>query len=474
MLNKTFKCLNEKVACELMKKRFFTILVILILFAPLLVYKAEGGIWDPFHSKEEKIVMWKELWDGHPNANYISVGETYAGNDICLFMAGNPSGGRILFDGEMHGIEDKGSELLFLMAEWLLESGDPKATRILAGNHILFIPQLNDQDTRGNANTEICPYGVDLNRNFETGWRESSPSSETYGGPYPLSEPETQVLRSVFSTYKPTFYVNMHCGAGPYAAYYRDSDTALTQEVISRTNTISATMGISPYRISSLGSHGFAIGDAVALGVKSAWLIETVGLATAWRHLQEHYEELVNTYLPKCLALFIAMAESCESAPAAPEILNVTQHPPGDTLYISGPVTVNVTVESPIGIKQVFITYTKDNQGDYIVYMTNIEGNKWSGQIPPMSNGTTVTYTITAEDTLGNQISTDPYSYTVIDSVIPEFSLSTILILLTILSLVIPIAKRYHKQRILLQRNLQQTSKRKETKCPTAYMCAGA
>ena len=320
-----------------MNRRLLTVFVILVLSLTVPISGAANGIYDPFHTKEEKIVMWKELWDAHSNADYICIGKTYDGNDIWLFMAGNTSGGRILWDGEMHGNEDKGSELLFLMAAWLLESGDPEATRILQGNHVLFIPQLNDQDGRGNANTEISPYGVDLNRNFETGWWLASPSDDTYGGPYALSEPETQVLRNVFSTLKPTFYVNMHAGAGPYAAYYRNSDTALTQKVISRTNAISAAMGISPYRNPSFDSQGFAIGDAIALGVKSAWLIESVGQATAWRHLPEHYEELVKIYLPKCLALFIAMAESCSSEPSALETGDITQYSSeGNTVYASG------------------------------------------------------------------------------------------------------------------------------------------
>lgn len=424
-------------------QRFIAIFAIAILFSVFLISIAECDIWDPFHTKEEKIIMWKELWDTHPKANYTSIGKTYAGNDIWLFTAGNSTGGRILWDGEMHGNEDKGSEILFLIAEWLLESGDPEAIRILQWNHILFISQLNDQDGRGNANTEISSYGVDLNRNFETGWELASPTRDVYGGPYPLSEPETNVLRDVFSTYEPIFYVNMHCGAGPYAAYHRNSDTSLTQETISRTNAICASKGISPYRNPSFGSQGFAIGDAIALGVESAWLIETVGEDTAWRHLPEHYEELVNVYFPKCLALFIAMAETCSNAPPAPEILNITQHPPGNVVYSCGPVTVNATIKSPFNLTQVFVSYTKNSQGNYPIFMTNIEADKWSGQIPSMSNGTIINYTITAYDSLNNRITSETYGYQTSDSIIPEFSLNTILILFTISSLFIIVVKRY-------------------------------
>lgn len=428
-----------------LKKRFITFSIITIIFSSTLIPLAKCDIWDPFHNKEEKINMWKNLWDTNPNAYYISIGKTYAGNDIWLFTAGNSTGGRILLDGEMHGNEDKGSEILFLMAEWLLESDDPEAIRILEWNNILFIPQLNDQDGRGNANTEISSYGVDLNRNFETGWELASPTRDVYGGPYPLSEPETNVLREIFSTYEPTFYVNMHCGAGPYAAYHRNSSTNLTQETISRTNTICESMKISPYRNPSFGSQGFAIGDAIALGVESAWLIETVGIDTAWRHLPEHYDELVSIYFPKCLALFIAMAETCSNAPPTPEILNITQNPSGNLVYSTGPVTVNATVKSPMNITQVFIFYTKNSQGNYPIVMTNIEGDKWRGKIPPMSNGTIINYTLTAYDSLNNRITTEIYGYQTSDSVIPEFSIITILILFIILSLFIDIVKKRFK-----------------------------
>jgi predicted deacylase len=118
----------------------------------------QGDIYDPFHSKQEKIDLWKTLWNSHNGAQYFSVGKTYGGEDIWMFTVGNPEGGRVLWDGELHGNEDKGSELLFLMATWLLESGDKYAARILQDNYVMFIPIVNSNNTRGNGDTQQSPF----------------------------------------------------------------------------------------------------------------------------------------------------------------------------------------------------------------------------------------------------------------------------------------------------------------------------
>ena len=411
-----------------MKAIFFVIIPMIILLLTANINMVYSDEWDPFHTKEEKINMWKDLWDSNSKTNYKSIGKTYAGNDIWLFSVGNSSGGRILFDGEMHGNEDKGSELLYLLAQWLLESSDPEAERILQWNYILFIPQLNDQNDRGNANTQISPYGVDINRNFETGWWLASPNDDTYGGPYPLSEPETNILRQVFLDYEPTFYVNMHCGAGPYAAYSRNSNTQLTQEVISRTNSLCQSMQISPYRNPAFGSQGYAIGDAIELGVKSAWLIETVGQETAWKHLPEHYQELEKIYLPKCLALFIAMAETCSDAPAPITILEINQNPP-NAIQTTDTVIINAIIQNTTQVTQVLLNYNTGTTINYKTYMQNDEKGEWSGKISPTQTGTTVTYTIEINDNLGTTITSEPVSYEVTDSTIPEFSPNFILII---------------------------------------------
>ena len=211
----------------------------------------------------------------------------------------------------------------------------------------MFMPAINSRDTRGNGDTKDSDNGVDLNRNFQTGWHETNSEDDTYSGPYALSEPETQVMRTVFSTYRPTFYVNMHCGGGPYAAYYNAGNTILAQQVLTRTQAIAQEMKIAPYRTVTFGSEGYAIGDAAALGVQSTWLIEAVGASTAWRHLPKHYEELQTIYFPKCLALLVAMCEISGSYTAPTPTIFPAPTPTNAPTPIATPTPTPLITPSP-------------------------------------------------------------------------------------------------------------------------------
>jgi len=384
------------------KARTAFFLVLTLLSVTLL--QSRSGVFDPFHTKEEKTAMWEKLWDSHANTEYFSVGKSYDGSDILLFVAGNQAGGRVLWDSEIHGNEDKGSEILFLLAKWLLESNTSQANKILEQNYVMFIPMVNNQNVRGNGDTEISAYGVDLNRNFETGWRKSSPSDDTYSGPDPISEPETRVMRNIFSTYQPTFYVNLHCGAGPYASFYNGSNFSLSENLKNTTNQICEELGITPYRTISFDSNGYAIGDAVLLGVQSAWLIETVGEETAWRHLPENYDEIVDTYFPKCLVIFRAMCELSPPPSDQPaKILFINQTPSPNAVHSQNSVTVQATITpSRAGTKNVNLFYTIDSMNQFQINMTRISNSVWTGSIPSFSQATSITYFVTVEDNAGN------------------------------------------------------------------------
>ena len=325
-----------------MHLKTLTVCFLIMALLAVNIPSGECDIYDPFHTKQEKTDMWKTLWSSYPNTEYFPVGNYYNGEEMLMFAAGNITGGKVLWDAEMHGNEDKGAEILYLIAQWLLETNSSQTQKILQENYVMFIPMVNNQIGRGNGDTSISEFGVDLNRNFQTGWQKSDPADDTYSGPNPLSEPETNVIREVFLSYQPLFYVNLHCGAGPYSSYYNFGNTALSINAKNRAEQIAGEMGITPYRTISFGSNGYAIGDASELGVQSTWLIETVGSSTAWKHLPQHYDELVDTYYPKCLAIFIAMCE-LSSPLYQPPKENVNQNPSQNHLPTKDSTSVKPT-----------------------------------------------------------------------------------------------------------------------------------
>jgi hypothetical protein len=270
---------------------------ILVCLSLCAIPPVQASIWAPFHTKTEMNNMFKSLCERHPaQASYVSIGKSVLEWDIWLFRFGNSSGSTVLWDGQMHGNEDYGSEILWLIAQWLF-SGDSRAQRILENNYILMVPVVNI-DVWGRYNAR----DVNLNRNFETGWNKGA----EHPGSSPFSEPETQALRKVFTDYKPDFYVNLHQGSNGYFSYYSGSNLTVASQVTNRARQIANELGVNPYRVHSMGSSGYAIGDAYSLANASSWLAE---VDPKWIHTDVEWNRIVDEMYPKCLAMFIAMCE---------------------------------------------------------------------------------------------------------------------------------------------------------------------
>jgi hypothetical protein len=81
----------------------------------------------------------------------------------------------------------------------------------------------NLRDNNGNGETEVGD-GIDLNRNFPNHWNydeegsSSAPSSDTYRGPAPVSEPETAAMKGLLDRIGFAFQVNYH-SAGEWLLY---------------------------------------------------------------------------------------------------------------------------------------------------------------------------------------------------------------------------------------------------------------
>ena len=253
---------------------FLSILFLAFIFpASMLPYAVQAAF--PYRDYDPLITAFISLAQAHPQImTYQTVGKTVLGEDIIMFTIGNPNGGRVLFDGAIHGTEAIGSELLYSYSEWLLESHDTLAEDILETTYTLMIPVVNtdkENYARKNAN------GVDLNRNFANGWSNSgstNPDSDQYRGPAPLSEPESQTLVNVFESFKPSFYVNLHMWAGPYYAGCRYGNATYYSVLVNETRTLSKQRGVTPFPYyGEFGGAGMAIDDAAHAGITS-FLIE--------------------------------------------------------------------------------------------------------------------------------------------------------------------------------------------------------
>jgi parallel beta-helix repeat protein len=120
-----------------------------------------------------------------------------------------------------------------------------------------------------------------------------------------------------------------------------------------------------------------------------------------------------------------------------PNITDVIQYPPEDNVQSDNLVEVNATVVDNFETGSVFLNYTTNNGTWFSVEMSPIVDNIWSATIPGFPDGTTVNYTIIAEDSAGNVITSEDLAYTLQYNVVPEFSAYVALLLMITASLAV-------------------------------------
>jgi murein peptide amidase A len=127
------------------------------------------------------------------------VGQSARGRPIrAVFAQGQKDGPLVLVVGCIHGNEPGGLEI----AEKLGGVAPP-------AGELVVVPNLNPDglalDTRTNAR------GVDLNRNFASGWRPSgAPGDPEHSGPRPFSEPESRLARRLIRRLRPDVTIWFH------------------------------------------------------------------------------------------------------------------------------------------------------------------------------------------------------------------------------------------------------------------------
>lgn len=203
-----------------------------------------------FHTLKE--IQWefdimKEKYPEYFEASEV-IGKSVEDRDIHAYCFGNKSKPEILLTGLHHAREPIGATMILYFLWKLMElaaSGDQEAEYLLHERAIWVIPVINPDGWLYNysrypdggglwrknrqlvaSTEEDSTYGVDLNRNYgpydywnaPNNGSSTRPSSSSYRGTYPFSEPELQAVRDFCLEHEFLFALNYH-SYGNYLIY---------------------------------------------------------------------------------------------------------------------------------------------------------------------------------------------------------------------------------------------------------------
>ncbi len=210
-----------------------------VAFFPAQTASAEVPGLEDYTTYGELLCLAENMSENHPDIVAVeTIGHSWMGRDILAFhVTDNPNVDEnepgVLVVGNIHGDELlSGEAVLDYMKDLVYGYGsDSEATYLINNRDIWFIPVLNPdgrelslngtpwrkncRDNDGDGVFETDTDGVDLNRNFDMHWGEgdrvsTTPSSDTYIGPSPFSEPETRCLRDFVQNHSFTLAVSYH------------------------------------------------------------------------------------------------------------------------------------------------------------------------------------------------------------------------------------------------------------------------
>jgi hypothetical protein len=189
------------------------------LYAPLRA-RSNFGAYHTYAEVGAKLALFEQL---HPTlARRFSLGTTVEGREIwALKISDNvdldePDEPAVLLVGCHHAREIISPEVPLAVAMELLNAygADPHLTRLVDEREIWIVPMLNPDGHQHVVNGYLAwrknrrdngngTFGVDLNRNYGYQWgydnigSSPNPASDTYRGPGPFSEEETQAIRDL-------------------------------------------------------------------------------------------------------------------------------------------------------------------------------------------------------------------------------------------------------------------------------------
>jgi len=197
--------------------------------------KRSEGAASPFHnsyhSYAEIVDFVRNLTLTYPHlAKFVPViGKSVEGRDIGAveITGGKSPVGSLFFSGGQHAREWIASATVVYIIDQLISNYgiDPETTAIVDKFNFYIVPLVNPdgyeftrasnrlwrKNRRHNSNGS---YGVDLNRNWDEHWCQygssTSPSSDTYCGTTPFSEPETKATSDYIKLHAHSAVIDFH------------------------------------------------------------------------------------------------------------------------------------------------------------------------------------------------------------------------------------------------------------------------
>lgn len=158
-----------------------------------------------------------------------SIGKSLEGRDIWAIKISDNASYKeqepvMLVNGMHHAREVMTPEITTDMIEYLVTQygQDAEVTNWVDNSEIWVVPMFNvdgnnkmwNENSMWRKNTRNG-HGVDINRNYPTGWNSCNGSSgstgaQDYRGTAPASEPETQAMMNLVASIKPVFNISYH------------------------------------------------------------------------------------------------------------------------------------------------------------------------------------------------------------------------------------------------------------------------
>ncbi len=206
-------------------------------------YGVEGfgfGSMGGFYTFQEAIAQLDSMYLHYPHliTQKFSIGTTIEGRQIwAVKISDNPNVNEnepaVGFDALIHAREPQSMMTLIYFMYYLLENygSNPEVTYLVNNREIYCVPVFNPDGYEYNRLTNPNgggmwrknrrlnsggSYGVDLNRNFGYKWgydnsgSSPDPSSDSYRGTAPFSEPEAQAVSQFFASKNIKTHFNMH------------------------------------------------------------------------------------------------------------------------------------------------------------------------------------------------------------------------------------------------------------------------